>query len=257
LSDSGLFPLFEKYRTTYQAGRATQTEFVELKTAYEDFILTYTAINQRVEIRRIFTKILNPFSVENKIAGTVKGRMSNKVLNYSELMYNRENWRDVYSDKSKGVTRQEFESSIDTDHAEVYNKYLIQKIMNQIKRKYLVSEIQDDWSFGDATQVHHIFMKSDFPQIAHYLENLIKLTPTQHYTKAHPNNNTHIIDKSYQYVCLVAKSNSIEISLGKKEDFYSTQNFIYVINTGLALDLSHSSSLNQIREFLAQAYNQE
>jgi hypothetical protein len=234
LSDSGLFPLFEKYRTTYQAGRATQTEFVELKTAYEDFILTYTAINQRVEIRRIFTKILNPFSVENKIAGTVKGRMSNKVLNYSELMYNRENWRDVYSDK-----------------------YLIQKIMNQIKRKYLVSEIQDDWSFGDATQVHHIFMKSDFPQIAHYLENLIKLTPTQHYTKAHPNNNTHIIDKSYQYVCLVAKSNSIEISLGKKEDFYSTQNFIYVINTGLALDLSHSSSLNQIREFLAQAYNQE
>lgn len=182
--------------------------------------------------------------------------MSKKLLTYSELMYNRENWRDMYSDKSKGITRQDFEQTISsTSQAEVYNKYLIQKMMNQIRRKYQISEVSDEWSNGEATQVHHIFMKSDFPQIAHYLENLIKLTPTQHFTKAHPNNNTQVIDKSYQYICLVAKSNSVEISINNKEDFYSTENLVYVINAGLKKGLSSSSNLKEIRQFLAKEYN--
>lgn len=255
LKDSDVLKEFENFKSIYLAGKATQTEFVELKTKYEDFILENTPINQRVEIRRIFTKILNPYAVENKIVGTIKGRMSDKIMNFSELMYNRENWRDVYSDKSKGITRQEFESTLDNNVAEVYNKYLVQKMMNQIKRKYQTSEVKDEWANGDATQVHHIFMKSDFPQIAHYLENLIKLTPTQHYTKAHPNNNTQIIDKNYQYICLVSKSNSIEVSLSNKEDFYSTENFVFVLNSGLSANLSNNSNLKEIRGFLAREYN--
>jgi hypothetical protein len=255
LKDSDILKDFEHFKMLFLAGKATKTEFAELKTKYEDFILANTPINQRVEIRRIFTKILNPYAVENKIAGTIKGRMSDKIMNFSDLMYNRENWRDVYSDKSKGITRQEFESTLDNNVAEIYNKYLVQKMMNQIKRKYQISEVKDEWANGDATQVHHIFMKSDFPQIAHYLENLIKLTPTQHYTKAHPNNNTQIIDKNYQYICLVSKSNSIEISLSNNEDFYSTENFVFVLNAGLYANLSNNSTLQEIRSFLAREYN--
>jgi hypothetical protein len=255
LQDSDILENFEAFKDTYLSGQATQTDFAELKTKYEDFILHYTPINQRVEIRRIFTKIINPYAVENRIAGTIRGRMSKNIMNFSDLMYNRENWRDIYADKSKGITRQEFESTLDNQVAETYNKYLVQKMTNQIKRKYQTSEVSDEWANGEATQVHHIFMKSDFPQIAHYLENLIKLTPTQHYTKAHPNNNTQVIDRNYQYICLVSKSNSIEISLNNSEDFYSTKNFVFVVNTGLSTNLSNDANLQEIRGFLARAYN--
>lgn len=255
LKDSDILKDFETFKNSYLAGKATQTEFAALKTKYEDFILAYTPINQRVEIRRIFTKILNPYAVENGIAGTIDGRMSDNIMNFSELMYNRKNWRDIYADKAKNTTRQEFESTLSDKEAESYNKYLVQKMMNQIKRKYQISEVKDAWAVGDATQVHHIFMKSDFPQIAHYLENLIKLTPTQHYTKAHPQNNTQIVDKNYQYICLVSKSNSIEISLSNREDFYTTENFVFVINTGLSTNLSNNANLQEIRSFLARAYN--
>lgn len=66
---------------------------------------------------------------------------------------------------------------------EVFNKPDVQKAMNQIKKMYSESEVKDQWANGDATQVHHIFPKSKFPQLAHYLENLIKLTATQHSQK--------------------------------------------------------------------------
>lgn len=48
------------------------------------------------------------------------------------------------------------------------------------------------------TQAHHIFPKNEFPEIMHYVENLIMLTPNQHYSYAHPNNNTYIIDLTAQ-----------------------------------------------------------
>ena len=48
--------------------------------------------------------------------------------------------------------------------------------------------------------------KAQYPQIAHYIENLIMLTATQHNTKAHPNNNTQMIDKDYQLVLFVGES---------------------------------------------------
>ena len=53
-------------------------------------------------------------------------------------------------------------------------------------------------------------------------KNLILLTGTQHNTKAHPNNNTRIINKDYQLLCLLAKSDSIEkyYNIYSKEDFF-------------------------------------
>lgn len=254
LIDSDLMGLFDTFFNLCRLNTVTRTDFNNLKTAYEDFILENTPINQRVEIRRIFTKVINPLAVDCAQRGTIRGRLSDNIINYSELMYNRVNWRDTI--KAKGLTRQEFEdATAGNEEAIEYTNYLIQKAMNQIKRRYRTSEIFDDWAMGDATQVHHIFMKSEFPQIAYYLENLIKLTPTQHYTKAHPNNNTQIIDRAYQYNCLIAKSNSIEIALSRNEDFYSIENFVHVINTGLRTDLSSNTSLDGARRFLATVYN--
>ncbi|MDA4744639.1 hypothetical protein NY599_09390, partial [Enterobacter hormaechei] len=91
----------------------------------------------------------------------------------------------------------------------------------------------DQWANGEATQVHHIFPKSGFPKLGHYLENLIKLTPDQHYTKAHPSNKTDAINKDYQLVCLMAKTDSVEASLKRGEFLYRKESLIYVINTGL------------------------
>lgn len=90
-----------------------------------------------------------------------------------------------------------------------------------------------------ATQMHHIFPASEYPQITDYLENLIALTPTQHFTYTHPNNNTQYIDRAYQYLCLIEKTGSIRDNLiGHKNesiiyDFYLYQN---VLNTGMETD---------------------
>ena len=107
-----------------------------------------------------------------------------------------------------------------------------------------------------ATQVHHIFPKSQFPQIAHYVENLILLTATQHNTKAHPNNKTQQVNKDYQLVCLLAKADSIENSLLQfGEKYYRKESFVYVINTGLTVEFSIVLSFKDIKTKLVQIYN--
>jgi hypothetical protein len=254
LKDSDLLNHFLSFFEKSRRGIATSTDFSDLKTTYENFILSNTPIAQCVEIRRIFTKVINPLSVENRCQGTIRGRISTDAITYSELMYNRVNWRDTI--KSKGLTRQEFEDTTSNNSEAIeYTNYLMQKAMNQIKRRYSTSEVIDEWGFGEATQVHHIFMKSEFPQISYFLENLIKLTPTQHYTKAHPSNNTQIIDREYQFVCLIAKSNSIEQSISRNEEFYSIENFIYIVNTGINSNLDSETTLDVVRKYLATAYN--
>ena len=120
---------------------------------------------------------------------------------------------------------------------------------------YSESEVKDQLANGKATQIHHIFPKSKFPQLAHYLENLIKLTATQHFTKAHPDNKTDTIDIDYQLVCLLAKSDSIEKSLKKHEVYYRKESFIYCINTGLAQSLALNLSFRQIKIKLVNIYN--
>ena len=88
------------------------------------------------------------------------------------------------------------------------------------------------------------------------MENLILLTATQHNTKAHPNNNTQIVDKDYQLVLLLAKSETIEKSLNKVgEKYYRKESFVYVINTGLAVEWSVTLSLSEIRKLLIKTYN--
>lgn len=187
--------------------------------------------------------------------GSIKGRMSENQFYYTDLMYNRKNWRDV--SKEKTISRQEAinesEQNILPDTA--FNAYLVQKAMNQIKKMYSESEVKDQLANGDATQVHHIFPKSKFPQLAHYLENLIKLTATQHYTKAHTNNKTDAINLDYQLICLLAKSDSIEKSLKKNELYYRKESFVYCINTGLSQGLKADLTFRQIKSELATIYN--
>lgn len=255
LSDSGLIKFFEFYKDKYENSSLTQLEFEDLQSRFIKYIIGNTAINGDVEVRRIYPKLLNVYACENNLPGSVKGKMSENQFYYTDLMYNRKNWRDL--SKNKTISRREAisESEKNIVQGTAFNAYLVQKALNQIKKMYFESEVQDQWANGEATQVHHIFPKSKFPELAHYLENLIKLTPTQHYTKAHPSNKTDAINLDYQLVCLLAKSDNIEKSLMKNELYYRKESFIYCINTALSKELNFQLTFRQIKTELATIYN--
>lgn len=255
LADSGLLKHFDAFRGAYRDNRGPKAAFYQLKTLYEDFILANTPINQRVEIRRIFSKVLNPYAVANQIPGTRQGRLAPFTTSFSDLLYNQVNWRDLGKDKH--LTRQEYEEIVGADGNAAVTSYYIQKAKKLISRKYAHSEVHDELWDGQATMVHHIFPQSDYPWLAAFLENLIKLTPQQHYTKAHPNNYTDIVDKDYQLVCLLSKSSSIETSLALGEALYSKTDFVYVINQGVYHDLVEDNlTFDAIRGRLAHFYNE-
>ena len=251
LTDSGFWRYFIEYKNNLQ----TKDSFNELKARYTRFIIGHTAINGEVEVYRIFPKILNVFAVENQLQGSEKGHISKFVFTFSDLMYNRKNWRDLNKDKS--ITRQEAElQEIDLEQQEAYNAYYVQKAIAVVRKIHTESEVHDQWGNGEATQVHHIFPKADFPQIAHYIENLILLTATQHNTKAHPSNKTQQINKDYQLTCLLSKTGSIENSLLRfGEKYYRKESFVYVINIGLATKVDMTLSFADLKRKLIQIYN--
>lgn len=255
LTDSGFIKSINNFISLAKSKKINRSSFDELKSKYQLFIRGNTPIKTDTEINRIFTKVLNIFSVENNIQGTLKGNLSDRTIYYYDLMYNRPNFRDLR--KEKNISRQEARQTEIEPHSN-YNEYLINKAIQRIKKKYSASEVRDEFSNGPAVHVHHIFPKNEFPDIARYLENLIKLTTEQHLTKAHPNGNTQIVSKDYQLICLLSKSESIEKSLSLGEFFYSKNDFIFVINSGLRLDrdeeFRNTFNFETIREKLKTEY---
>jgi hypothetical protein len=256
LSDSGIWSLFDNF---YENN--TKENFDTLKDGFKEFLYTTTKINRtnKAEPGRIFTKIINPIAYSKKSCGTKRGFLSQDIIGFDELMYNRKNWRDV--SKVKGETRQEYElraKNLIKKKKLAYSRFTMQQAKKLIAKKYnKVSEIQDVLAVGDATQVHHIFPRHEFPGIESYVENLILLTATQHSTKAHPNNNTRRIDKAYQYICLQSKCDTIQESVEVINDgFYSKQDFSFVLNTGInTKNFNGGLSFDEIRNQLTQFYH--
>ena len=248
LNDSNFSKHFDEYKNSYKKDLNNAREVLYEK--YYKLIIGNTPTRSRLDIRRMFHKVLNVFAVENHMPGS-SGKFA---MTYSDIMYNRKNWRDL--DKDKSMTRQESLSNEIYEKQEAINSYYIQKAINLIKRIHRESEIRDQWGNGEATQVHHIFPKASFPEIAHYVENLIKLTATQHNTKAHPNNNTKGVCKDYQLTCLLAKADTIDKSLQRVgEKYYRKESFIYVCNTGLSVNIEMNLSFGDLKNRLIQIYN--
>ena len=247
LSDSGFLKNLEEYKIEHcnDLNNARET----LYEKYFRFISGNTPTRSRLDIKRMFHKILNIFAVEHNLPGS-KGKF---IMTFSETMYNKKNWRDV--NKEKSITRQETLSSQYFEKQKIINAYYVQKAIALIRKTHKESEVNDQWGNGEATQVHHIFSRAEFPELAHYVENLILLTATQHNTKAHPSNRTQQINKDYQLTCLLAKSDSIEKSLKKGEFVYRKESFILVINTGLIVNLSDKLDFGTIKTELTKIYN--
>lgn len=241
LKESGLFPAFEQF-----FDRQDKDSFQQMKEAYVRFMIEHTRINTEVECGRIFTKVLNPLAWKYKKKGTERGRISRNVITQDMLLYNQRNWRDILSDKPKELTRGEYEPTLpemDEGRMSAYRINRAKKYLKRFNNRYrdgVTELLQERHTHDPATQIHHIFPASEFPEIADDLENLIALTPTQHFSYAHPNNDTRYVDPDYQYQCLRAKALWIRANLNQKGTkvpvIYEFSLFQKVLDTGLHTD---------------------
>ncbi|OPG51429.1 restriction endonuclease [Helicobacter pylori] len=226
LMDSGIDPIFDNFLQ-----KQDTESFKQLKDGFTHFTINNTAINNTTECFRIFTKIINPLAFYYGKKGTRKGYLSNTIITKDELNYNRINWRDIGKDKN--TTRQEYD--LINSRGIANSNYLISKAKKVVKQyndnfNHSLSEVKGENETAQATQMHHIFPVQDFPIIANYIENLIAPTPNQHFIYAHPNNQTRLIDKDFQYICLLAKTTTI---LNDTQGVYDWNDYIVVLNTGL------------------------
>lgn len=240
LKDSGIYRIFEYFFKVQD-----KNSFKELKDGYTQFIIDNTPINGATECGRIFTKVLNPLACKYKKRGTEKGHISKDIITQDMIMYNQKNWWDVLSEKPKEMTREEHESTLpkaDEDYMTTYRINRAKKNLRKFNDLYRngKTEVYDENCMEDlASQMHHIFPANEYPSIADYLENLIALTPTQHFLYAHPKNNTRYIDRAYQYMCLLSKTGNIRDNLLNKNEepvMYDFHLYQKVLNTGLETD---------------------
>ena len=233
LKDSGIYKYFEEF-----FNNPTNNTYEKMKHEFGRFTVFNTPINGITECNRIFTKVLNPLAFMKNTYGTEKGRMSKNKITKDMLMYNRNNFRDIYVNKPKEMTRAEYYYSLqDKPNANLikYQSAKAKKLLRAFNDAFNsgVSEIKDELAVGHAINMHHIFPENEFEEISGYVENLIALTPSQHFQKAHPDGNTRIIDKGFQQICLLTNASNIEenIKYGK-EVIYSFDNFTYVLSVG-------------------------
>ncbi len=237
LQDSGIYEYFEQFFKDQD-----KRSYNCMKDKFSNFMIENTNINKKLECNRIFIKVINPLSFMKNKYGTEGGHISKQKITKDMLMYNRNNFRDISLNKPKDMTRSEYYATIEDKP----NKNLIKYQSNKAKKILRMyndtfnngeSEVYDNFAVGKAIHMHHIFPESEFSEISGYVENIIALTPTQHFGEAHPNGNTRIVDKAFQQVCLLAKASHIKSNIiGGKEVIYSFGNFIYVLTVGLADD---------------------
>lgn len=239
LIDCNIFYLFETFFRWQN-----KASYNDMKDGFTNFIIANTRINGSVECHRIFIKVLNPLAYFARSCGTEKGRLSEYPITYDMLMYNRNNFRDIYANKPKGITRKEYASVHPAVINEAYYRYQsarakrFLKLFNDQNRGGVTEHLDGAHEHDRATQIHHIFPETDYPEICYYLENLIALTPTQHMNYAHPNHRTSEIDEQYQHLLLLSKADRIQENLTslEVEKIYDFANFLFVLNVGFDND---------------------
>lgn len=239
LHDSGLWPFFH----TFLQSPSSKT-YTDVRNTFFDFTLMYTKISKLLECGRIFTKVLNPLAYSHNTRGTKGGDLSADLITYDMLMYNRPNFRDIYADKPKGVTRKEYAATHPIEINEDYYRYQSNKatrflrIFNDQTRNGQTEHLEPAHPLDKATHMHHIFPKSLYPEISFYLENIIALTPTQHLNYAHPNGRTQEINEQYQHLLLLSKADRIRenLSSANVEHIYEFSNLLFVLSTGFEED---------------------
>lgn len=235
LRDSSIYEVFNSFFK-----HPTKQSYEDAKDTFTKFTIQNTPINGSTECWRIFIKVMNPLAYKYNSCGTEKGRMSKHKITYDMLMYNRDNFRDIYSEKPKDLTRRQYEEKMGYKPNPNYFAYQSQKAKKFMRKFNDIyrdgkTEVWDERHIHDkAINIHHIFPEAEYPQICMYYENLIALTPTQHFSYAHPLGNTQRVDYQFQYTCLLAKTGSIKenIESSQQETVYEFGKFLFVLTVG-------------------------
>lgn len=235
LTDSDLIDCFNNFFELQN-----KQTFINMKKRFSNFIIYNTKINGEVECNRIFIKVLNPLAYFRNSKGTEKGHISKQIITYDMLMYNRNNFRDIFADKPKGITRKEYAISHPIKVNNDYYKYQSAKakrflrMFNDQVRNGRTEHLEIMHINDKAVNMHHIFPEAEYPEISYFLENLIALTPTQHLDYAHPNGRTQEIDIQYQHLLLLSKADRIfeNLSDNINEHIYEFSNFLFVLQIG-------------------------
>ena len=253
----------------------SENNFNKLKKCFIDFTHKNTNIKKEYEPKRIFTKVINPLAYFRNSKGTEDGHLTKHIITYDMLMYNRDNFRDIYLGKPKDVTRKEYLSNHPIKINEDYYTYQSEKAKKFLRsfndecRNGLSEYIDQTHKDDKATHIHHIFPKSQYPEICYYLENLIALTPTQHLNYAHPNGKTQEICLSYQHLLLLTKAERIKENIeyekilsDKYEIIYEFSKFLHVLSVGFdndeietIADKDFISVMNAINVYYAKKNN--
>ena len=244
LSDSGIKPLFDDL-----FDKQTKDSYNNLKTGFRNFLVKYTNIGSKgsdgkFECGRIFSKVVNPLAFELNKHGTKGGHISKHKITYDMLMYNQNNFRDIYADKPKGMTRKEYAVLHPVEANNAFYTYQssrakrILRIYNDEHRGGVTEHIQEGQMDVQAIHCHHIFPKAWFPTISYLLENLIVITPTQHYNYAHNLGSTNEISEQYQNLLLLSKTERIQENLLNTtlEHIYEFGKLLTVLNVGFDND---------------------
>ena len=247
LQDSDLYSSFNLFFTSQKTVIGNkdklQNLYIKLKQNFCYFTKRYTPINGDTECGRIFTKVVNPLAYYRNAYGTEKGKISSDIITYDVLMYNRNNFRDIYANKPKGITRKVYAKEHPVELNEKYYDYQSAKakrflrIFNDQYRNGRTEHLEKEHLKDAAIHIHHIFPKALYPEICAYLENLIALTPTQHYGYAHPNGRTQEINVEYQKLLLLSKADRIKENIEesydeKTERIYEFPKFLHVLSVG-------------------------
>ena len=160
------------------------------------------------------------------------------------MLYNQKNFRDIYSNKPKGITRKEWRRRQDGEIPSIQIDLHKSLRAMQFLRKYNVeyrngcTEVCKGKYIAKGTQMHHIFPRADFPEISFLKENIVALSPNQHFLCAHPDNDTHRINESYRKVILEEKLERIHENITDQriETIYSYNTYVEVLNEGFNKD---------------------
>jgi hypothetical protein len=244
LSDSSIKHLFDVF-----FDKQTKTSYDNLKTGFRNFLRTYTNIGSRgsdgkFECGRIFSKVVNPLAFDLNKRGTKRGHISKHKITYDMLMYNKNNFRDIYADKQKGMTRKEYAVLHPVKVNDAFYNYQSSKakrllrIFNAEHRGGVTEHRQEGQMDAQAIHCHHIFPKAGFPTICYFLENLIMITPTQHYNYAHNLGSTNEVNEQYQNLLLLSKTERIRENLSSTdlEQIYEFGKLLIVLNVGFDTD---------------------
>lgn len=246
LQDSEIWSDFE-----YFFQEQTPNSLHRLREQYIAFIIKHTSITKELEPKRILNPMIRILAFTLKKLGAKDGKVAE--INYNDLLYNRPNWRDIKKDKS--ATREEFNSTFlatGVENKKSY-EYYISKAKRFVKKMHPYSEIHRYKSYP-ATQAHHIFLASQFPEIADFVENIIAITPNQHFSRAHPENKTSLVDSSYQALCLLAKLDTIEHDFQNERGNYSKDSFIDVLNIGWGEEIPYTTDFEEIKHTIMRHY---